>query len=51
MPKAHHSGFLAGVQDLNEQPLEGIKFAAPELTDATVIQLLVAGQHPKARSS
>ncbi|MFM9101068.1 MAG: hypothetical protein ACKOPS_06895 [Cyanobium sp.] len=46
MTQAHHPGLLAQPQDLNEQILEGIEVAAPELTDAAVVRLLIPGQHP-----
>jgi hypothetical protein len=47
MAQAHHNGFLAEAQDLNEQTIEGIEVAAPELTDAAVVRLLVGGEHPE----
>ena len=47
MPQAHHPCLLAQPQDLNKQTLEGIKVAAPELTDPAVVRLLIAGEHPE----
>ena len=43
---SQHAGLLAEAQDLHKQPTERLEVAAAELTDAAVIQLLVAGQHP-----
>ncbi len=47
--QAHHAGLVAQPQDLNEQTLEGIEVAAPELADPAVVRLLVAGQHPEGQ--
>jgi hypothetical protein len=49
MAKAHHPRLLAQRQDLHEQDLEGIKVAAPKLTDPSVVRLLVAGQHEEGQ--
>jgi hypothetical protein len=49
MTQAHHPGLLAQPQDLNEQILEGIEVAAPELADAAVVRLLIPGQHPEGQ--
>jgi hypothetical protein len=49
MAQAHHAGRLAEAQDLNEQLAQGLKAAAPELTDAAVIRLLVGRQHPEGQ--
>ena len=46
MTQADHPGLLAEAEDLNKQILEGIKIAAAKLTDAAVVRLLVAGEHP-----
>ena len=49
MAQAHHAGLLAQPQDLDEQALEGIEVAAPELADPAVVGLLVSGQHAKSQ--
>jgi hypothetical protein len=48
-PQAHHAGFLAEPQDLHKQITERLKVATAELTDAGVVRLLVAGQHPEGQ--
>lgn len=49
MAQADHAGRLAEAQDLNEQLAQGLKIAAPELTDPSVLWLLVAGKYPKCQ--
>jgi hypothetical protein len=49
MAQAHRARLLAQPQNLNEQIFEGIEIPAPELTDAAVVRLLVAGQHPEGQ--
>jgi hypothetical protein len=47
MTQAHHPRLLAQPQDLDKQTLEGIEIPQAEVTDATVIRLLVTGQYPE----
>ena len=49
MPQAHHPRFLEEAQDLDKQPLVGIKVAALEHTDAAVVRLQVESQHPEGQ--
>ena len=48
--QAHHAGLLAEAQDLHKQSTERLEVAAAELTDASVIRLLVAGEHLKGQT-
>ena len=49
MPQTHHPCLLAQPQNLNEQALEGIEIAAPEIADPAVIRLLITGEDPKGQ--
>ena len=49
MAEAHHAGLLAQAQNLPEQMTQRVEVAAPELTDAAVIRLLVASQDPEGQ--
>ena len=51
MAQAHHAGRLTEPQDLHKQLARGLKVAAAELTDQTVVRLLVARKHPEGKSS
>ena len=46
---AQHPGLLTEAQELDKQTLEGIEVAAPELTDAAVVRLLVGDEHPECQ--
>ena len=47
MAQADHAGRLAEAQDLNEQLAQGLKIAAPELTDPSVLWLPVSTRNAK----
>jgi hypothetical protein len=49
MTQAYHPGLLAEQQDLNKQVFQRNEIAAPEFTDAAVIQRLVASEDPKGQ--
>ena len=49
MAEAHHAGLLAQAQHLHEWITQRVEVAAPELTDAAVIRLLVASRHTEGQ--
>ena len=48
MAQAHHPRLLAEAQHLDKQLLQCFQVAAAELTDAAVVRLLIAAQHPES---
>ncbi len=47
LAQAHQPSFLADLEDLDQQFSQGAQMVAAKLTDAAVVRLLVAGEHPE----